>query len=277
MIAAAVPAIVLNNGVRMPQLGFGVYQVIGEAVRPTLAAAFGAGYRSVDTAAQYGNEKEVGDVIASCGIPREELFVTTKVFNDSHGYDQALRAFDVSITELGLEYVDLYLIHWPVAVKDLYIPTWRALEKLLADGRTRAIGVSNFQVPHLRRVLDETGTVPAVNQIELHPWLQQDELRAFHAEHGIATVAWAPLARDRGLLTERSVLDLAAKHGRTPAQVVLRWHVQLGHAAIPKSAQPSRIASNIEVFDFALDDEDMRALATLECGVRTGNHPDTRT
>ncbi|OLT11536.1 oxidoreductase [Pseudonocardia sp. CNS-139] len=261
----------------MPQLGFGVYKILGDAVAPALATAFAAGYRSIDTAAQYTNEKEVGEAVRASGIPRADLFVTTKVFNDSHGYDQALRAFDESIGQLGLEYVDLYLIHWPVAVKDLYIATWRALEKLVADGRTRAIGVSNFQLPHLRRVLDETGTVPAVNQVELHPWLQQDELRAFHAEHGITTVAWAPLARDRGLFEEPVVLDAAAKHGRTPAQVVLRWHVQSGHAAIPKSANPQRIAANIDVFGFALDAADMAALGALERGIRTGNHPDLRT
>ncbi|GAA3111376.1 aldo/keto reductase [Pseudonocardia yunnanensis] len=271
------PILTLNNGVQMPQLGFGVYLVTGDAVAPTLKAAFAAGYRSIDTAAQYTNEKEVGEAVRASGISRGDLFVTTKVFNDSHGYDEALRAFDNSIGRLGLEHLDLYLIHWPVAVKDRYIATWRALERLLADGRTRAIGVSNFQLPHLRRVLDETGTVPAVNQIELHPWLQQEELRAFHAEHGITTVAWAPLARDRGLLDEHVVRELALKHSRTPAQVVLRWHVQLGHGAIPKSGRPERIAANFDVFGFALDDGDMAALATLERGVRTGNHPDTRT
>lgn len=271
-----VPTVELNNGVRMPQLGFGVYKVPDAEATDTVLTAFEAGYRSVDTATLYRNERGVGEAVAKSGLPREELFVTTKLWNTEHGYDAALRAFDVSLRELSLDYVDLYLIHWPVPSKDLYVDTWRALEKIASDGRARAIGVSNFQVPHLKRLMKETGVTPAVNQIELHPWLQQPELRAFHEENGIATEAWSPIARGGARLTGSEVIStVARKHGKTPAQVVLRWHVEMGHVVIPKSVTPARIAENIDVFDFELDEQDIAGFATLESGDRLGPHPDT--
>jgi len=258
----------------MPQLGFGVYKVPDEEIAGVLGTAFEAGYRSIDTASLYANERGVGEAIAASGLPREELFVTTKLWNTEHGYDAALRAFDDSLGKLGLEYVDLYLIHWPVPSQDKYVETWRALEKIAAEGRAKAIGVSNFQREHLRRLVEETGTVPAVNQIELHPRLQQAELRAADAEYGVVTEAWSPLARNRGLLDDPAVLGIADKHARTPAQVVLRWSLQLGNVVIPKSATPARIRENIDVFGFELDDEDMAAVAALETGDRYGPHPD---
>ncbi len=208
-------------------------------------------------------------------MDRSELFVTTKVWNSDHGYDQTLRAFDASLDRLGLDTLDLYLIHWPTPERDRYVDTWRALVKLQEDGRVRAIGVSNFQPAHLRRVIDATGVVPSVNQIELHPFLQQEELRAVHAEHGIATEAWSPLAKGGDLLGHPAITALARRHGRTPAQVVLRWHLQLGNIVIPKSVTPSRIAENLALFDFSLTDEDMAQLAPLHDGTRTGPDPDT--
>ena len=271
---STVPSVRLNNGTRMPQLGFGVYKVPDEEIAGVLGTAFEAGYRSIDTASLYANERGVGEAIAASGLPREELFVTTKLWNTEHGYDAALRAFDDSLGKLGLEYVDLYLIHWPVPSQDKYVETWRALEKIAAEGRAKAIGVSNFQPEHLRRLVEETGTVPAVNQIELHPRLQQAELRAADAEYGVVTEAWSPLARNRGLLDDPAVLGIADKHARTPAQVVLRWSLQLGNVVIPKSATPARIRENIDVFGFELDDEDMAAVAALETGDRYGPHPD---
>ncbi|MDF3292502.1 aldo/keto reductase [Streptomyces silvisoli] len=270
-----VPAITLNNGVTMPQLGYGVWQVPDAQATDAVRTALEAGYRSIDTAAAYGNEGGVGRAISSSAIAREEIFVTTKVWNNHHGYDSTLRAFDSSLSKLGLERLDLYLIHWPVPSRDLYVDTWRALEKLYADGLVRAIGVCNFQTAHLRRLLDETDVVPAVNQIELHPHFQQAELRAFHAEHDIATEAWSPLGQGKGLLDDPTIGKIAEKHGRTPAQIVLRWHIQLGNVAIPKSVTPSRIAENIDVFGFELDGDDLAALAGLETGTRLGPDPDT--
>jgi 2,5-diketo-D-gluconate reductase A len=270
-----IPTLTLNNGVTMPQLGFGVFQVPDEETAAAVGEALRAGYRSIDTAKVYGNEEGVARAIRESGIPREELFVTTKLWNDDHGYDAALRAFDASRDRLGLDHVDLYLIHWPAPKRDGYVETWRALEKLLADGVVRAIGVSNFHPAHLRRIVDETGTVPAVNQIELHPYLQQGELRQLHRDLGIATEAWSPLAKGGDLLGEQAVVELAKKHDRTPAQVVIRWHLQLGNVVIPKSVTPSRIQENLSVFDFRLDAEDLARLSTLERGLRTGPNPDT--
>ncbi|MFD8588008.1 aldo/keto reductase [Streptomyces sp. NPDC059637] len=270
-----VPFITLNNGVRMPRLGFGVWQVGDDEATEAVGTALEAGYRSVDTAAAYGNEAGTGKALAASGLPREELFVTTKVWNSDHGYDAALRAFDESLRRLGLEYVDLYLIHWPMPGRDLYADTWRALERIHSEGRARAIGVSNFHEPHLRRLLEEGSVVPAVNQIELHPNLAQGALRAFHAEHGIATEAWSPLGQGKGLLEDPVIVSVAERHGRTPAQVVLRWHLQLGNVVIPKSVTPSRIAENIDVFDFELDGADMTALAGLDRGERLGPDPET--
>jgi 2,5-diketo-D-gluconate reductase A len=269
-----VPNLTLNDGARMPQLGFGVWQVPNRTVTAAVRTAFEAGYRSIDTAALYRNESGVGEAIAASGIPREELFITTKLWNSDQGYDDAMRAFDESIRKLRLDYVDLYLIHWPTPARNRYVETWNAFEKLKADGRVRSIGVSNFHIPHLRRLLEESETVPAVNQIELHPNLPQEELRAFHARHGIVTEAWSPLAQGK-LLRDRTIRGLAQKYGRSPAQIILRWHIQLGIVVIPKSVTPSRIRENIDVFDFELADDDMRVIAELNTGRRTGLDPDT--
>ncbi|GGN44539.1 aldo/keto reductase [Streptomyces kronopolitis] len=270
-----VPSITLNNGIAMPQLGYGVWQIEDDQAFTAVGQALDAGYRSIDTAAIYGNEEGTGKALAASGLPREELFVTTKLWNGDQGYDATLKAFDTSLTKLGLEYVDLYLIHWPLPSRDTYVDTYKALEKIQADGRARAIGVSNFLPGHLERLLGETSVVPAVNQIELHPQFQQAESRAFHARHGIATEAWSPLGQGKGLLEHAALAELAAKHGKTPAQVVLRWHLQLGNVVIPKSVTPSRIAENIDVFDFSLDDADLATLAALDSGNRLGPDPAT--
>jgi diketogulonate reductase-like aldo/keto reductase len=270
-----VPNIKLNNGVEMPQLGFGVFQVPDAETTAAVSAALHAGYRSIDTAALYGNEAGVGKALAASGLDRDELFITTKVWNSEQGYDKTLRAFDASMKKLGLEQLDLYLILWPTPARDLYVETWKAFEKLYADGRVRAVGVSNFQPAHLERILDTGGTVPAVNQVELHPYLQQIEVRAFDAKHEIATEAWSPLAKGGNLLSEPAIVALAEKHGRTPAQVVLRWHLQLGNVVIPKSVTPSRIRENIDVFGFTLTNDEVASLSTLDKGERTGPDPDT--
>ncbi len=271
---STVPTITLDNGVEIPQLGLGVWQIEDDIVTDVVTTAFEAGYRHVDTAAIYGNEAGVGRAIAASGLPRDDLFITTKLWNSDQGYDSTLAAFDASLERLGLEYVDLYLIHWQSLKKDKYVETWKAFEQLYADKRVRAIGVSNFHEPALRRLFDETRIRPAVNQIELHPTLPQDELRAFNAENDIITQAWSPLAQGE-LLSQPALRTLADKHGKTPAQVVIRWHLQLGNVVIPKSKTPSRIQENFAVFDFQLDNDDMAAIADLETGVRTGGDPDT--
>ncbi|MGH3834782.1 MAG: aldo/keto reductase [Pseudonocardiaceae bacterium] len=265
----------LNNGVQIPQLGFGVFQVPAEETERVVSTALETGYRSIDTAAAYGNEEGVGRAIASCGLPRDEIFVTTKLWNAHHGYDQALRAFDASARRLGLDIVDLYLIHWPVPTADRYVETWKALEKLASDGRVRAIGVSNFTADHLRRLIAETGTVPAVNQVELHPYFPQTELRAVHAEHGIVTEAWSPLAQGGELLSDATITRLADRHGVTPAQVVLRWHLQTGNIVIPKSVTPARIRENFDTPNFELSPDDLAAIAALNTGRRLGADPAT--
>ncbi|MFF2697445.1 aldo/keto reductase [Streptomyces cyaneofuscatus] len=268
-----VPSITLNNGLEMPQLGFGVWQVPDDEAAKAVAKAIESGYRSIDTAAIYKNEKGTGRAIAASGVPRDELFVTTKLWNSEQGYDSTLRAFDASLDQLGLDYVDLYLIHWPVPAKNAYTDTYRAFEKIYADGRAKAIGVSNFHPEHLKRLLAETSVVPVLNQIELHPQLQQAEARAFHAEHGIATEAWSPLGQGKGLLEVPTVVAIAQKHGRTPAQAVLRWHLQTGNIVIPKSVTPSRIEENLDVFGFELDADDLAAFAALDEGKRLGPDP----
>ncbi|MEV7423627.1 MULTISPECIES: aldo/keto reductase [unclassified Streptomyces] len=268
-----VPTLTLNNGTTMPQLGFGVWQVPDDEATKAVATALEAGYRSIDTAAIYGNEEGTGKALAQSAIAREDLFVTTKLWNGDQGYDSTLRAFDVSLEKLGLDYVDLYLIHWPKPAADTYVDTYKAFEKILADGRAKAIGVSNFLPEHLERLLGETSVVPAVNQIELHPQLQQAESRAFHAERSILTEAWSPLGQGKGLLEVPTVVAIARKHERTPAQVVLRWHLQLGNVVIPKSVTPSRIQENIDVFGFELDADDLAAFAALDEGRRIGSHP----
>ncbi len=269
-----VPNITLNNGVQIPQLGFGVFQVPSEQTAQTVRAAFDAGYRHIDTAQAYGNEEGVGKALGESGLSREEVFVTTKLANDRHGETDAARALEESLRRLGTDYVDLYLIHWPQPAENRYVETWRGLEKVLAEGRARAIGVSNFTVAHLRRLADETGTVPAVDQVELHPRLPQAELREYLRENGIATEAWAPIAQGGELLQDPTITDLAHRHGRTPAQVVLRWHVQLGNIVFPKSMRPERMRENIDVFDFELSPEDMTAIDALGIGERIGPDPD---
>jgi diketogulonate reductase-like aldo/keto reductase len=268
-----VPFTTLHNGVAMPQLGFGVWQVPDDEAEQTVATALEAGYRSIDTAAIYGNESGTGKAVSGSGIAREDLFVTTKVWNSDQGYDATLRAFDTSLGKLGLDHVDLYLIHWPMPARGTYVDTYRALEKIHADGRAKAIGVSNFRPEDLERLIGETSVVPAVNQIELHPQLQQSELRDFHARHNIATEAWSPLGQGKDLLQAPTIVAVARKHDRTPAQVVLRWHLQVGNVVIPKSSTPSRIRENIDVFDFELDADDMAALAALDEGKRLGPDP----
>jgi 2,5-diketo-D-gluconate reductase A len=271
---STVPTVTLENGVEIPQLGLGVWQIEDEIVPDVVRAALDSGYRHVDTAAIYGNEDGVGRALAAAGLPRDEVFLTTKLWNSDQGYDSTLKAFDASLHRLGLDYVDLYLIHWQSLKRDKYVDTWKAFEQLYADKRVRAIGVSNFHVPALQRLFEETDLRPAVNQIELHPALPQDELRAFNAENDIVTESWSPLAQG-GLLSEPTLKRLAEKHGKSPAQVVIRWHLQLGNVVIPKSKTPARIAENIDVFDFTLDNEDMAAIADLETGQRTGGDPDT--
>ncbi|SEF33189.1 Aldo/keto reductase [Amycolatopsis pretoriensis] len=271
----SVPVIELNNGVRMPQLGFGVFQIPDDETVAAVRTALDAGYRSIDTASIYGNEAAVGRALAESDVPRDELFVTTKLFNSDQGYDETLRAFDESLGKLGLEQLDLYLIHWPLPARDKYLDTWKAFEKLQADGRVRAIGVSNFQPAHLERLMDASDVVPAVNQVELHPYLQQREVREFDAKHGIATEAWSPLAKGGSLLGDPVVAELAVKHSRTPAQIVLRWHLQLGNVVIPKSATPSRIEENFDLFEFTLSEDEVESLSPLDRGERTGPDPDT--
>ncbi|GAA1898833.1 aldo/keto reductase [Streptomyces durmitorensis] len=268
-----VPPIILNNGVEMPQLGFGVWQVPDDEAESAVATALEAGYRSIDTAAVYGNEEGTGKAIAASGIAREELFVTTKLWNTDQGYDSTLRAFDTSLEKLGLDHVDLYLIHWPLPSKGLAVETYKAFEKIQADGRAKSIGVSNFLPEHLEKLISETSVIPAVNQIELHPHLQQRASREIHAEQGIATEAWSPLGQGKGLLEVPAIVAIAQKHGRTPAQVVLRWHIQLGNVVIPKSVTPSRIKENIDVFGFELDPEDMAAISALNEDRRLGPDP----
>lgn len=272
-----VPSITLNNGVEMPQLGFGVWQVPDDEAAQAVSTAIEAGYRSIDTAAIYENEVGTGKAIASAGVAREELFVTTKLWNSANETwtrDGVLREFDASLSKLGLDYVDLYLIHWPRAMREDYVTIWNAFGEIAKSGRAKAIGVSNFKEPQLRRVIDESGVVPAVNQVELHPQLAQDELRAFHAEHRIATEAWSPLGQGKDLLQVPTIVAIAQKYAKTPAQVVLRWHLQLGTIAIPKSVTPSRIAENFDVFGFELDTEDMTAIAALDESKRLGPDPD---
>jgi 2,5-diketo-D-gluconate reductase A len=270
-----VPSLTFNNGVQIPQLGFGVFQVPpAEVIEPVLTA-LEEGYRLIDTAAMYGNEEGVGTAIAQSGVPRDEIFITTKLNNPDHGYDATLKAFDTSMSKLGIDVLDLYLIHWPQPKRNSYVETWKAFEKLYADGRVRSIGVSNFAIGHLRRLAAETDVKPVANQIELHPGLPQLELRAFHAEHEILTEAWSPIGQGQGLLEDPTIGAIAGRAGRSPAQVVLRWHIQHGNITIPKSVTPSRIKENLAVFDFELADEDMAALTDLSGTGRIGPDPET--
>jgi 2,5-diketo-D-gluconate reductase A len=270
-----VPNIRLNNGVQIPQFGFGVFQIEPARTAEVVRTALEAGYRHIDTAQGYGNEEGVGQALRESGLARDEVFVTTKLINGRHGHDEAIAALDESLQKLGLDHVDLYLIHWPRPQADRYVETWRAFEKILSDGKARSIGVSNFQVPHLERLAAETGTVPAVNQIELHPWLAQRELKAYHREHGIATEAWSPIGKGGDLLADERVVALAEKYGRSPAQIVLRWHIQQDNIVFPKSVTPSRIRENIDVFDFELSADDIATIDELDSGTRLGPDPDT--
>jgi diketogulonate reductase-like aldo/keto reductase len=270
-----VPALPMNNGVTIPQLGFGVFLVPDTETSVAVRTALDTGYRHIDTAKLYQNEAGVGAAIAESGIPRDELFVTTKVWNSEQGFDSALASFEASMDRLGLEVLDLLLIHWPAPALNRYVDTWRAFEKLYAEGRVRAIGVSNFSIPHLERLFEETSVVPAINQIELHPLLPQAELREFHAKHGILTEAWSPLARGGPVLAHPLLAEIAARVGKTPAQVILRWHLELGNVVIPKSVTPARIRENFDVFDFSLTSDDVEAITGLETGDRIGPHPDT--
>lgn len=268
-----VTSLALRDGATIPAVGFGVYKVDDAEAETAVGLALDSGYRHVDTAEMYGNETGIGKAIRASRLDRDDVFVTTKVWNDHQGRDATLRAFDASLGRLGLDAVDLYLIHWPAAANDRYVETWRTLVELREQGRARSVGVSNFQVPHLQRVIDETGEVPAVNQVERHPWLPQRELMAFHEQHGIVTEAWSPLGRGR--LVDDTVLSaIAAAHGVSVAQVLVRWNVQQGVVVLPKSVTPARIRSNLDVDGFVLTDEDLAAIATLESGQRTGSHPD---
>lgn len=270
-----VPTVALSGGAPMPQLGFGVWQVPDDAAEPAVAQALSTGYRSIDTAAMYKNESGVGRALASSATDRADVFLTTKLNNADHGHQQALKAFDASLDRLGTDYVDLYLIHWPQPKKARYVETWRALIEIRDSGRARSIGVSNFTAEYLQRLIDETGVTPAVNQIELHPYLQQRELRAFHAQHGIATEAWSPLGQGGDLLTDPAIAAVARQHGATPAQVVLAWHLASGIIAIPKSVTPSRIAENFAAVDLRLTDDDIRIIDNLDRDGRIGPHPGT--
>jgi 2,5-diketo-D-gluconate reductase A len=272
--ATEVPALTLHDGVEIPQLGFGVFQIPPGETQEKVEEALAVGYRHVDTAAAYRNEAGVGAAIAASGVRREDVFVTTKLWNSEQGYDSTLRAFEKSIERLGTDHVDLYLIHWPLASRDLFLDTWRAFERIKEEGGARSIGVSNFRVEDLERLERETGQMPTVNQIELHPRLQQAELRAWHEEHGIATEAWSPLAQG-GLLEDGTIETVAAHHDRSPAQAILRWHLQLGNIVIPKSVTPERIRENFDLFDFALSEDDMAAIERLDAGERIGPDPST--
>lgn len=264
----------LNDGVRIPQLGFGVFQIAPDEVVEPVRTALEAGYRLIDTAAGYGNEEGVGRAIRESGVSREEIFVTTKLRNGDQGYDNALRAFEESMRLLGLDVLDLWLIHWPVPSRDLYVETWRAFEKLHRDGRIRSIGVSNFTPAHLERLMAETEVVPVLNQVELHPGFPQQELRAFHDKHHIATEAWAPIGQGKGLLERPEVAGIAERHGKSAAQVVLRWHLQLGNVVIPKSSHPQRIRENFDVFGFSLTQQEIDELSGLAEPGRIGPDPD---
>jgi 2,5-diketo-D-gluconate reductase A len=266
-----IPTIDLPGGTTIPQFGLGVFQVPPKETYENVATAIEIGYRHLDTAKIYGNEAQVGQAVRASGIPREDFFLTTKLWNDEH--TDAVGGLKASLQRLETDYVDLYLIHWPAPAQDRYVEAWRGLIEASEQGLAREIGVSNFQAPHLRRIIDETGVVPAVNQIELHPLLTQAGLRREHADRGIVTEAWSPLAKGKAL-TEPAVEEIAAEHNRTPAQVVLRWHVQLGNVVFPKSLTPSRLEENIDIWDFELSPEELDRIESLDRGERTGPDPD---
>jgi 2,5-diketo-D-gluconate reductase A len=267
------PTLTLNTGDAIPQLGFGVWQIESDGER-VISEALEVGYRHLDTAMIYHNEAEVGRAVAASAIPRAELFVTTKLFNTDQGTQEALDAFQRSLDRLGMDYVDLYLIHWPMPGVDRYIESWRTLEGIAASGRAKAIGVSNFMPDHLQRVLDETGTVPAVNQIEVHPEYQQTAARVFSREHGVIVEAYSPLANGR-ILDDPRLRELAGAHGKTVPQALLRWQIQLGNIAIPKTVSRERMMENLDIFDFELTPDEMQTISSFERGGRVGNDPYT--
>ncbi len=268
------PNVTLHNGVVMPQLGYGVFKIGNEETARCVRDAVAAGYRSIDTAMVYGNEPGTGEGIKTCGVPREELFITTKVWNTDQGYASTLAAFEKSLHNMGLSYLDLYLIHWPVPQKGLCVETWRALEKLYQDGRVRAIGVSNFNISHLETLQQECAIVPMVNQVELHPFFNQAELRAYLKEHAILPEAWGPLAQGNRT-DDETLVSIANAYGKSVQQIMLRWHLQHAVVAIPKSTKPARMKENTEVFDFVLSAEDMARIDGLDTGVRFGPDPET--
>lgn len=275
---STVPDITLNDGNTIPQLGFGVFQIKSEDTVKAVYEALEIGYRHIDTAEMYGNEKEVGEAVRASGLDREEVFVTSKLNNSFHEPQDAREAFDRTLSDLGFDYVDLFLIHWPLPTlyNGDYVSTWRTLEEFQRDGRARSIGVSNFQIEHLKLLAAETDTVPAVNQIEVHPYFTNEAVRAYGREHGIVTEAWSPIAQG-GVLEDATITRIAGKVGKTPAQVVLRWHIQRGDIVFPKSVTPSRMRENFELFDFELEPGDMEEITALDRGEegRTGPHPDT--
>lgn len=265
--------VTLNNGVQIPQLGFGVYQIPDEQMVDVMPHAFNAGYRSIDTAQFYANEQGLGEAIKQSGLPREELFITTKVWNSHQGYEKTLTAFEESMEKLALDYLDLYLVHWPAPDFNKYVETYKALEKLYKDGKVRAIGVCNFDIDHLENLFAQCEVKPAVNQVECHPYFQQKEMKAFCKEHDIFVEAWSPLYRSEGIFSEKTIQELARKYEKTPAQIILRWHLQEGVIVIPKSVTPVRIKENIDVFDFELTKQDMEQLAKLDRNQRRGAVP----
>jgi 2,5-diketo-D-gluconate reductase A len=271
----AVPEIALNNGQSIPQLGFGVFQIEPKDTFEAVSTAFQVGYRHIDTAEMYGNEKEVGEAVAKSGLDRADVFVTSKLANDAHRPDDARRAFDASLEALGFDYLDLFLIHWPLPTKydGDFVSTWQTLEEFYREGRARSIGVSNFQPHHLRRLHEVTDITPAVNQIEVHPFLTQDDVRSFCAEHQIAVEGWSPIGQG-AVLDDPAIGSIAERVGKTPAQVVLRWHIQRGDIIFPKSVTPARINENFEIFDFELSDGDVAEISALNKNQRTGPDPD---
>jgi 2,5-diketo-D-gluconate reductase A len=273
-VQMTVPSLRLHDGIEIPRLGFGVFQVPPEETQGTVELALEAGYRHIDTAAAYGNEQEVGAALAASGLAREDYFVTTKLWNSQQGHDSALVAFEESLKRLGLDHVDLYLIHWPVPTEGRFVETWRAFERIHGEEAARTIGVSNFRIEDLELLERETRTRPTINQVELHPHFQQANLRAWNGEHGIATEAWSPLAQGE-LLDDETIVRLAEGRDKTPAQVILRWHLQLGNVVIPKSATPERIRENIDIFDFELSHREMAAIGDLDRSSRIGPRPAT--
>lgn len=270
----SVPVVPLRDGAKIPQMGFGVFQVPPEDTAAVVDKALATGYRHIDTAAAYENEAGVGQALHASGLERGDVFITTKCFNDDHGYEQATRALRASLDRLEMDYVDLYLIHWPVPSQDRYVETWKAFIEAQEQGLVRSIGVSNFQPAHLERLVQETGVTPSINQVELHPRLGQQGLRRTHADLGVVTEAWSPLAQGE-VLDDPVITSIAEAHERTPGQVVLRWHIQLGNVVIPKSVTPDRIQQNLHVFDFELSDEEMSEIESLDVGERIGPDPDT--